>query len=56
MSSRRNQVLIDLGREFGLSGAEGVQRQTIGELVASLREQGTAYRFPAVCRTRSRPA
>ena len=46
VSSRRNQVLIDLGREFGLSGAEGVQRQTIGELVKTLREQGAAYRFP----------
>lgn len=46
VSSRRNQVLIDLGREFGLSGAEGVQRQTIGELVETLREQGAAYRFP----------
>ena len=46
VSSRRNQVLIDLGREFGLSGAEGVQRQTIGELVKALREQGAAYRFP----------
>ena len=46
VSSRRNQVLIDLGREFGLSGAEGVQRQTIGELVKILREQGAAYRFP----------
>ena len=46
VSSRRNQVLIDLGREFGLSGGEGVQRQTIGELVKTLREQGAAYRFP----------
>ncbi|MDA0136568.1 DUF1729 domain-containing protein [Solirubrobacter sp. CPCC 204708] len=46
VSSRRNQVLIDLGREFGLSGAEGVQRQTIGELVKTLREQGAGYRFP----------
>ena len=46
VSSRRNQVLIDLGREFGLSGAEGVQRQTLGELVKTLREQGAAYRFP----------
>src|SRR6201999_2369206 len=46
VSSRRNQVLIDLGREFGLTGAEGVQRQTIGELVKTLREQGAAYRFP----------
>ncbi len=46
VSSRRNQVLIDLGREFGLSGAEGVQRHSIGELVKSLREQGASYRFP----------
>ena len=46
VSSRRNQVLIDLGREFGLSGAEGVQRHSIGELVKTLREQGAAYRFP----------
>ena len=46
VSSRRNQVLIDLGREFGLSGAEGVQRHSIGELAKTLREQGAAYRFP----------
>ncbi|WP_320670855.1 polyketide synthase [Patulibacter defluvii] len=46
VSSRRNQVLIDLGREFSLSGAEGAQQQTIGELVATLRERGERYRFP----------
>ena len=46
VSSRRNQVLIDLGREFGLSGAEGVQGQPLGELMRTLREQGAAYRFP----------
>ncbi len=45
-SSRRNQVLLDLGREFGLSGAEGVPQQPVGELVRVLREQGTTYRFP----------
>jgi fatty acid synthase len=45
-SSRRNQVLLDLGREFGLSGAEGMPQQPIGELVRALREQGTHYRFP----------
>ena len=39
-------MLIDLGREFGLSGAEGVQRHSIGELVKTLREQGAHYRFP----------
>jgi fatty acid synthase len=46
VSSRRNQVLIDLGREFALSGAEAAQQATIGELVAILREQGERYRFP----------
>ncbi|MDP1850412.1 MAG: acyltransferase domain-containing protein, partial [Solirubrobacteraceae bacterium] len=45
-SSRRNQVLLDLAREFALSGGEGVARQPLGELVAALREQGAHYRFP----------
>ena len=45
-SSRRNQVLLDLAREFGLSGGEGVAQQPVGELVAALREQGAHYRFP----------
>ncbi|MGE3141564.1 MAG: acyltransferase domain-containing protein, partial [Thermoleophilia bacterium] len=46
VSSRRNQVLIDLGREFGLSGGEGAQSGTIGDLVGTLRERGAAYRYP----------
>ncbi len=45
-SSRRNQVLLDLAREFGLSGGEGVAQQPVGELARALREQGTRYRFP----------
>ena len=45
-SSRRNQVLLDLAREFGLSGGEGVAQQPVGELVRALREQGAHYRFP----------
>ena len=45
-SSRRNQVLLDLAREFGLSGGEGVAQQPVGELVRTLREQGASYRFP----------
>ena len=45
-SSRRNQVLLDLAREFGLSGGEGVAQQPVGELVTALREQGAHYRFP----------
>ncbi|MBJ7518142.1 MAG: DUF1729 domain-containing protein [Solirubrobacteraceae bacterium] len=46
VSSRRNQVLIDLGREFGLSGTEGAIDQPLGTLVEQLREQGARYRFP----------
>ncbi|MBJ7329832.1 MAG: DUF1729 domain-containing protein [Solirubrobacteraceae bacterium] len=46
VSSRRNQVLIDLGREFGLSGTEGSIDLPLGRLVEQLREQGTRYRFP----------
>ena len=46
VSSRRNQVLIDLGREFGLSGTEGAIDQPLGTLVDQLREQGARYRFP----------
>lgn len=46
VSSRRNQVLIDLGREFGLSGTEGAIDQPLGVLVEQLREQGSRYRFP----------
>ncbi|WP_354699367.1 hypothetical protein DSM112329_05081 [Paraconexibacter sp. AEG42_29] len=45
VSSRRNQVLIDIGRELALSGAEGVQRQTVGELVEALAAHAS-YRFP----------
>ena len=45
-SSRRNQVLLDLAREFELSGGEGVAQQPVGELVGALREQGAHYRFP----------
>ena len=45
-SSRRNQVLLDLAREFSLSGGEGVAQQPVGELVRGLREQGAHYRFP----------
>ena len=58
VSSRRNQVLIDLGREFGLSGAEGVQRHSIGELVKTLREQGAHVPLPGrrTCARRSPPA
>ncbi len=47
-SSRRNQVLLDLGRELGLSGADAATRQPIGELVRALRQHGPRYRYPGV--------
>lgn len=46
VSSRRNQVLIDLGREFSLTGAEGAQQRTIGELTRQLQDEGGRYRYP----------
>ena len=57
VSSRRNQVLIDLGREFGLSGAEGVQRQPIGELVEDAARAGRGVPLPGrrTCARRSPP-
>ncbi|MGE3620779.1 MAG: beta-ketoacyl synthase N-terminal-like domain-containing protein [Acidimicrobiia bacterium] len=45
-SSRRNQVLLDLGRELGLSGTEGVHEVPVGDLAATLAEAAPAYRFP----------
>lgn len=45
-SSRRNQVLLDLAREFALSGGEGVAQQPLGELIVALREQAAHYRYP----------
>ncbi len=45
-SSRRNQVLLDLGRELNLSRADGLPAQAIGELVLALRERGEHYRHP----------
>lgn len=45
-SSRRNQVLIDLGRELGLTAADAGHAGTVGELAAALDERAHAYRFP----------
>ncbi len=45
-SSRRNQVLIDLGRELGLSGTDGAQDLTLGRFQADLAERTARYRFP----------
>ena len=45
-SSRRNQVLLDLAREFGLSGGEGVAQQPVGELVRGAARTGRALSLP----------
>ncbi len=45
-SSRRNQVLVDLGRELGLSGSEGFQDSPVDRLAGELRSRVTRYRFP----------
>ncbi|MCH9815947.1 MAG: SDR family NAD(P)-dependent oxidoreductase, partial [Actinomycetia bacterium] len=45
-SSRRNQVLLDLGKEFGISAIDGAQDWAMPELAAELRTEVAQYRFP----------
>jgi enoyl reductase-like protein/3-oxoacyl-ACP reductase-like protein/3-oxoacyl-(acyl-carrier-protein) synthase/acyl dehydratase len=46
VSSRRNQVLIDLGREFELSGTDGVLELPLARLAAEIGDRAGRYRFP----------
>ena len=45
-SSRRNQLLLDLGKEFGISGIDGAQDLTISELSVGVAERSPGYRYP----------
>ena len=45
-SSRRNQLLLDLGKEFGISGIDGAQDLTVAELVVGVAERSPGYRYP----------
>ncbi len=45
-SSRRNQVLMDLGREFGLGSVDGAHEVSRSELSTKLGELARSYSFP----------
>ncbi len=46
VSSRRNQVLVDLGKEFGLSSIDGAHEVPIDRLVAEIADRSPRYRYP----------
>ncbi|HYN57887.1 MAG TPA: fatty acid synthase subunit beta domain-containing protein [Motilibacterales bacterium] len=45
-SSRRNQVLMDIGREFGVSAMDGAHEVPLVELTSTLAEKTAGYRYP----------
>lgn len=45
-SSRRNQVLMDIGKEFGVTAMDGAQDVALPELTRRLAERSSGYRFP----------
>ena len=45
-SSRRNQVLMDLGKEFGVPAIDGAHEVPLVELTAKLAERSAGYRYP----------
>ncbi len=45
-SSRRNQVLMDIGKEFAVSAMDGAHEVPFVELTSKLAEKTTAYRYP----------
>ena len=45
-SSRRNQVLMDIGKEFGVSAIDGAHEVPLVELTSKLAERSAGYRYP----------
>ncbi len=45
-SSRRNQVLMDIGKEFGVSAIDGAHEVPMTELTIKLAERTAGYRYP----------
>jgi fatty acid synthase len=45
-SSRRNQVLMDLGKEFNVPAIDGAHEVPLPELTAKLAERSAGYRYP----------
>ena len=50
-SSRRNQVLMDLGRELGIGAVDGVHEVPRSELVARVGDHVRGHRHPGPCLT-----
>lgn len=46
VSSRRNQALLDLGAELGVSGLDGAQERPLSALLVELDQKGGRYRGP----------
>lgn len=46
VSSRRNQLLMDLGAEFAVSGVDGARELPLGQLATELAARAGRYRFP----------
>jgi fatty acid synthase len=46
VSSRRNQLLMDLGAEFAVSGVDGARELPLGQLAIELAARAGRYRFP----------
>ncbi len=45
-SSRRNQVLMDIGKEFAVSAMDGAHEVPLGQLTDRLAEKTAGYRYP----------
>ncbi len=45
-SSRRNQVLMDIGKEFGVSAMDGAHEVPLVELTSTLAGKTAGYRYP----------
>lgn len=45
-SSRRNQLLMDVGKEFAISGMDGAHEAALDDVIASIAAKASGYRFP----------
>ncbi len=45
-SSRRNQVLMDIGKEFGVSAMDGAHEVPLLELTSTLADKTAGYKYP----------
>jgi fatty acid synthase len=45
-SSRRNQVLMDIGKEFGVSAMDGAHEVPLVQLTSTLAQKTAGYRYP----------